>query len=281
MSSSQKAAVLDPEHIGLHCEINFENTLKQRVKELLKPKNDLFPGSEPINFNSSHLELLCNEDYYVCEKSDGVRYLLLSTHTKEGPSCFLINKRNSYQYISSLMLPCRENLTTFQHESLLDGELVIDEDKVTGKKSAHFLAFDLMVYNTNLITHRSFATRLGMLQQEIIAPLDKFLNSNPEISKKQPFSIKLKKMERSYGLSVVLSNIPNLKHPSDGLIFTPVGLPYKSGVCSKLLKWKPLEKLTVDFRIQVTSKLESHGDRKRLCSTNSSWGMGFHKISFR
>ncbi|KYK64549.1 mRNA capping enzyme, partial [Toxoplasma gondii TgCatPRC2] len=30
-----------------------------------------------------------------------------------------------------------------------------------------------------------------------------------------------------------------LPHESDGIIFTPVNLPYATGTCRQLLKWKP------------------------------------------
>jgi hypothetical protein len=59
-------------------------------------------------------------------------------------------------------------------------------------------------------------------------------------------------MERSYGLVLVFKNIPNLKHDNDGLIFTPVRSGYITGINSKLFKWKPIEKYTVDFKIVVT-----------------------------
>ncbi|RKO94015.1 hypothetical protein BDK51DRAFT_25725 [Blyttiomyces helicus] len=72
-------------------------------------------------------------------------------------------------------------------------------------------------------------------------------------------NVEMKKQERSYGLHVILAEIPKLKHPSDGLIFTPVKLPYTPGTCDKLLKWKPPEQNTVDFKI----KLVLDKDRKR------------------
>ncbi|EIE83489.1 hypothetical protein RO3G_08194 [Rhizopus delemar RA 99-880] len=61
--------------------------------------------------------------------------------------------------------------------------------------------------------------------------------------------VELKKMERSYGLRLVFDQIPKLKHKSDGIIWTPVKYPYTLGTCEKLLKWKPPELNTVDFRI--------------------------------
>jgi hypothetical protein len=41
-------------------------------------------------------------------------------------------------------------------------------------------------------------------------------------------------MERSYGLALVFDQMTRLKHASDGVIFTPVKLPYTTGTCEKL-----------------------------------------------
>lgn len=38
-----------------------------------------------------------------------------------------------------------------------------------------------------------------------------------------------------------------LPHPSDGIIFTPVKLPYVTGTCPMLLKWKPPHLNTVSW----------------------------------
>ena len=54
-----------------------------------------FPGSQPVSFEKRHLDVLEREDYYVCEKSDGVRYLLYFAIPPSGPVAFLVRTRES------------------------------------------------------------------------------------------------------------------------------------------------------------------------------------------
>jgi hypothetical protein len=71
----------------------FVSELQFRLwSELLhRPTSALqFPGSQPVSFSRRHLDLLENEDYYVCEKSDGVRYLLYFASPFSQPTAFLV-----------------------------------------------------------------------------------------------------------------------------------------------------------------------------------------------
>lgn len=52
--------------------------LSQRVAELcgLPPNSTKFPGAQPVSMTVKSLEMLEKMDFWVCEKSDGVRVLV-------------------------------------------------------------------------------------------------------------------------------------------------------------------------------------------------------------
>ena len=67
-----------------------------------------------------------------------------------------------------------------------------------------------------------------------------------------PFEIRLKPMYDIHQTVFVWREVVGkLHHNCDGLVFTPVRDPYTSGTCLKLLKWKPLEYNSADFKIEL------------------------------
>ncbi|KAI8975621.1 mRNA capping enzyme, catalytic domain-containing protein [Mycotypha africana] len=238
-----------PETIAKRVDPTYSKQLQARLKRLLNWQSEGFPGSRPITFESKHLRDIEREDYFVTEKADGIRYLLYFVHSPKGPASFLFDRNQVWYYVPNLLFPLRGRENEFLTETLMDGELVLDID--ADKKTWRYLIFDLMVVNGSPILQRSFNTRLGMLQQDVIQPFNSNLKLISELNKLPPFTVELKKMERAYGLRVLLDQIPKLKHKSNGIIWIPVKCPYTPGKCNKLLKWKPPESNLANFRISA------------------------------
>jgi mRNA guanylyltransferase len=75
-------------------------------------------------------------------------------------------------------------------------------------------------------------------------------------------------MELSYGLDKVLKEVvPNLKHKSDGLIFTSSISGYKTGTCEKMLKWKPPHENSIDLQLSI----DDHGNDEKPIFRLNKW----------
>ncbi|KAJ3274231.1 Dcp1p-Dcp2p decapping enzyme complex alpha subunit [Terramyces sp. JEL0728] len=90
---------------------------------------------------------------------------------------------------------------------------------------------------------------LGYLREFVIKPFIKSKEKNPGYLKKFPFEIVQKRIEFSYNLHCVFRDMEKYKHETDGIIFTSAVAPYAFATCDKMLKWKPAEENTVDFKI--------------------------------
>lgn len=187
-----------------------------------------FPGSQPVTMMRSDIQRLKREDYYVCEKSDGVRALLYVRRVGEKEYSFLVDRKLRVVQVR-LSLPS-------VGESLFDGEVV----ESGGIK---YMIFDMMVYNGRVIVKESFLQRLNAAAH--------FLSLPRREVRREGISLTVKKMHKSYGLSEVYKVIiPSLAHCSDGLLFTMVNYPYLFGSSNGYLKWKPWYLNTVDFGIK-------------------------------
>ncbi len=212
--------------------------IKTRISRLCGTRSiDQFPGGQPVSFQKSHINALMQQDYYVCEKSDGIRYLLYSI---EAGHCFLINRKYEIRLVHGLCLPSAS--AGFQNETLLDGELM--EDALgEGKFQLKFSIFDILLLEGHSVMHMKLNDRLNCVFKHVMNP---FKQHQSKFN--APFTLELKQMHKSYGVQEVLKQvIPSLKHENDGLIFTPVNCPYVIGTWNSLLKWKPAHLNSVDF----------------------------------
>lgn len=190
-------------------------------------KNEYFPGPQPVSIERKHFHHL-KKRYVVCEKSDGVRHVML-VFTFEGTKLSVIINRAMEITMIPLSLPKNTYLGT-----VLDGELINDR---------LFLIYDAVKVNGEFIGDQNLIDRLLLAEPIITGALK--LATNPVVLRMKNF-VNLDDLE-----NLQMNQIPMLDYKSDGLIFTPVNEPVRTGTHETLFKWKPQEQNTVDFLARV------------------------------
>lgn len=184
-----------------------------------------FPGSQPVSFQRENLNDLINRDYYVCEKSDGMRYFLYLTSYKNGDLCaVLIDRSYKIFLIPDFYIPSRRDNNSVI-SALLDGEMVEHGEKLT------FYIFDILLFDEKNVCSLNLPERLKIIQNDVVSQFKKWYKDS---MRDCPFDIQMKEMYKPYGIGVVLKKIQQQAHPNDGLIFTPVDEPYTSGTTNTL-----------------------------------------------
>ncbi|KAF5330294.1 hypothetical protein D9619_005339 [Psilocybe cf. subviscida] len=229
-----------------------EHWLRGQVARLCHLEHDRFPGSQPVSFSVKDLDRLEQQDFWVCEKSDGIRVLFLvmtNLETKD-QTTYIIDRHNSYREIQGIYFPHHENPLNPLRSSLIDGELVIDVDPVTHQETMRFLAFDCLAIDDQNVMQRTLDKRYGRLKQWFYEPYQKMIRDHPHVAESQPFGIVVKEINVSYALEKVFNiDMPALQHGSDGLIYTCVSTPYTPGTDTNILKWKPPSENSIDFKL--------------------------------
>lgn len=179
-----------------------------------------FPGPQPISIERKHFPILKRNRYVVCEKTDGVRYLLVSDPDRH---VALVN-RSFEQTIVYMNIP---------KNTILDGELVECRD---GRKL--FVVHDAVLIKDENISERPLTERLdrakSIVRQVISTP-------------KSPFRIVVKTMVPFEEFDTLKKEYP---YETDGLVFTPIDEPIRTGTHETMFKWKPRSNITIDFLIR-------------------------------
>ncbi|KAF4996875.1 hypothetical protein FGRMN_4196 [Fusarium graminum] len=245
------ASISEP---GIKAQGQLLHDMRREVASLLKRSSTGFPGAQPVSFARQHLSELAREDYYVVEKSDGIRYLLYSTNDEAGKEAhYLIDRKNDFWYIPNRAFHCptEAHPASFHTNTLIDGELVWDTG-ADGKRIPVFLVFDCLVLDGALLMERTLDKRLAYFDQRFYRPYKRLYQEFPQELEFQPFYIEMKKPQFAYAIDMMFKEIlPRLKHGNDGLIFTCRTTPYKHGTDAHILKWKPPEENTIDCRLRL------------------------------
>jgi len=203
--------------------------MDKEVKDFIQktwesPDPERFPGPQPVSIERRHFVEFKKRPYYVCEKTDGVRHLLLSLEVQGKRSTCLVNR--AFDVIPfSTMIP---------RGTVLDGELV--EPKVPSRPI-------FLIYDAICIKGKDLRK----------CPLDKRLEEAQKLMKtvirssRDPFEIRVKTMSPFPG---TLPDLDSFPWETDGLVFTPVNEPVRMGTHETLFKWKPRSRITIDFEIK-------------------------------
>lgn len=231
-----------PEIPGIKAPPDGAREILREVAHVLQRKSVSFPGAQPVSLARRHLTgALLTEDFFVCEKSDGLRCLMYLGELEGSERVYLITRKNEVFWIPDLHIPLtRDKLHSFHRGTIIDGELVRN-----GNGSIRYLMFDMLVVNGELLVNKVLDKRLGYLRDNVYKPFVELCKQYPEDTSVFPFKIYMKPMELSYGLQKVLKE--ERGHLSDGLIFTSRNAPYVFGTDEKILKWKPNDENSVDF----------------------------------
>jgi hypothetical protein len=202
--------------------------LLPEIKEFIRLKCDSrdverFPGPQPVSIEKKHIPLLTRVPYLVCEKTDGVRHFLVCfTDSQNRKICALVNR--SFEFT---LFPL-----TVPRDTVLDGELL----------GGSFIVHDAMWIQGEDVRQMKLTERLVKVNKLVkaILPIQKL-------------RVTCKHMLPYRDMKQL-----TLSEHNDGVIFTPVDEPVRMGTHRTLFKWKPFEKITIDFLIRDGKFLIQH-----------------------
>ena len=241
-----------PEIPGVRADGDLLKTLQRDVATLLGRDKASFPGAQPVSFAARHMSALQKQDYYVCEKSDGIRCLLYLTNDGPNEVTYLIDRKNDYYWVDRTHFPIPNDETLFHTNTIVDGELVNDTQP-NGTLQLKYLVFDCLVLDGNSLMQRTLDKRLAYFRDKVYTPYKALYKSYPEEIQYLKFIVEFKQMELAYGIKKLFQEIlPNLPHGNDGLIFTCRSTPYKFATDEHILKWKPENENSIDFVLSLS-----------------------------
>ena len=218
-----------------------------------------FIGSMPVNLTRQNLQIIQSNDYFMTEKSDGVRYLLYvvadpSSNDGRPIAVFLDRSKNIFSFRGSSAVGAALGMGT-----VLDGELVFN----LKYKEHAFLVFDALLWKEHTQLEKSFKQRLDLVQ-EILQQYSTNLTRMPGISSAPVRPVNLVRkifVHKSDGLRILLDKIrlqvsgdrtyydtDRRNHRTDGIIFQPNG-PYQICRHPGLMKWKWADLRSVDLQV--------------------------------
>lgn len=223
--------------------------VQSRVQDMCGWKGSGFPGSQPVSMDISNLDYLRQKPYKCSWKADGTRFLMLIDGKEK---VFMLDRDNTVFHVPHLQFPRRKDLNAHITDTLLDGEMILDT--VNGKTVPRYLVYDIIRFEGQEVGKTHFNTRLTCIDKEIILPRNTKTQQGLLDKTKEPFSVRMKPFWDIVTARKILDGdfASQVSHEVDGLIFQPVPDPYHPGRCKDVLKWKPPDMNSVDFKLMIT-----------------------------
>eukprot|EP00008_Paramoeba_atlantica_P012441 CAMPEP_0201479966 /NCGR_PEP_ID=MMETSP0151_2-20130828/4571_1 /ASSEMBLY_ACC=CAM_ASM_000257 /TAXON_ID=200890 /ORGANISM="Paramoeba atlantica, Strain 621/1 / CCAP 1560/9" /LENGTH=666 /DNA_ID=CAMNT_0047861695 /DNA_START=170 /DNA_END=2170 /DNA_ORIENTATION=- len=204
------------------------------------PKQYGFPGTMPVSFSRRHFQPVQTREYVVSEKADGIRYFLFVSQK----GVYLIDRKFDFFEIQGFN-SLRELFP--EGKTIVDGEIVTD--LVTDNPK--YVVFDLIELNGE-----NHAQQDTFKRHEKIGEFIGILRRN--VTGQWPFEIlgkfffpkeKIHELLRVIGPDRNYRKDERRQYACDGLLFTPRLGPYKTKGHDGLLKWKFLDRQSIDFQV--------------------------------
>ena len=269
------------------------------VQKIEKSDQDAFIGANALSMvhggddnetDMLSLKFVTNnkDDYLVCAKSDGVRYLMFVTSDGK---VYLNDRKCQYFEVKTFIPPFFLDDKPGQNTRVVyifDGELIlnsedqkkiekaeekgkttIEEGESHAKKlkiSLHYLIFDTLMHSGEHCILKKYLHRLEFAKKfvqkadyytEFFPEAQASLSRNHNLQSYFPINFYLKDFYTCRQIEFLLNSVINknvLPHENDGLIFTKNNYPYFPGKNRGILKWKPSKLNTIDFF--VTENIE-------------------------
>jgi mRNA guanylyltransferase len=214
-------------------DVVLRNKLIHHVYSWCESSARAFPGSQPVSIERWQVPQLFSNQYWVCEKTDGMRYLFCCITLDEKHFCFVMNRKQEIYLLQFNVL-----LDAF-HGSVLDGELVKNSE---GKYI--FYVFDTYASCGVTVRKQSHSLRIEASKKVV-----NFIQSRTS----NPFEVRLKHFRPVEQMWDYVHNfVPFLNHGIDGYVFTPENKELSHGTNYAMFKWKERYCNTIDFFIDET-----------------------------
>ena len=242
------------------------------VERMHRTRNGAFEflGAMPVNLTRQNLLEVQSTDYFITEKSDGVRYLMYvvpDPQSRSGDMMAVLADRSKtvFKFRGSEVVG-----RALGAGCILDGELVFNRSF----RENVFLVFDVLLWQGKSMIEQLFGDRLDKINKEVLPSyarnmqsiMKKEAASNPAPLPLNPLQLVRKAFVTRRELGTLLGRMrleegeriffdaepgktqSRRHHKSDGFIFQP-NMRYVFSKHYELLKWKWPELRSVDLQV--------------------------------